>query len=148
MITSQRRLEGYQRGLEKFHMPYDPSLVIAGDFTFESGLQAANQLIDRKPAVTAVFASNDREALGCLLGLKQKGVSVPEQVSIAGFDDIEILQYVSPSVTTVRVPMYEIGKIGIKQILKAKNMKEMCSENIKLPHNLVIRESTIHPPRL
>jgi LacI family transcriptional regulator len=68
-------------------------------------------------------------------------------VSIAGFDDIEILQYVSPSVTTVRVPMYEIGAIGIKQILRARKTKEVNSEDIKLPHNLVIRESTIHPPR-
>lgn len=146
MITSQRRLAGYQRALEKFQIPYDPSLVIDGDFTFESGLQAANQFIDKKPPVTAVFASNDREALGCLFGLKQKGISVPEQVSIAGFDDIEILEYVSPSVTTVRVPMYEIGAMGIKQILKAKKTKEVNSEDIKLPHKLVIRESTIHPP--
>jgi LacI family transcriptional regulator len=147
MITSQRRLAGYQRALEKFQIPYDPSLVIEGDFTFESGLQAANQFIDRQPRVTAVFASNDREALGCLLGLKQKGISVPEQVSVAGFDDIEILQYVSPSVTTVRVPMYEIGTMGIKQLLKAKITKEMNGENTILPHNLVIRESTIQPPR-
>jgi DNA-binding LacI/PurR family transcriptional regulator len=143
MITSQRRLEGYQRALEKFHIPYNPRLVIEGDFTFESGLQAANHFMDMQPLVSAVFTSNDREALGCLFGLKQKGILVPEQVSIAGFDDIEMLEYVSPTVTTVRVPMYEIGAMGIKQILKAIKTKEVNGENITLPHKLVIRESTI-----
>mgnify|MGYP001197175709 CR=1 FL=1 len=146
MITSQRRFEGYRRTLEKHGIPYNPSLVMEGDFTFESGLQAANQLVDQNPMVTAVFASNDREALGCLFGLKQKGVSVPDQVSIAGFDDIEMLQFVSPSVSTVRVPMYEIGAMGIKQLLKAKTTKEADSKNVYLPHSLVIRESTVPPP--
>jgi len=146
MITSQRRLEGYQRALEKHHIPYQPSLVMEGDFTFESGLKAANHFVKNDPMVTAVFASNDREALGCLFGLKEKGIAVPEQVSVAGFDDIEMLQFVDPSVSTVRVPMYEIGAMGIKQLLKAKSTKDMHGENVFLPHTLVIRESTV-PPR-
>lgn len=146
MITSQRRLDGYRRALKKFQILYDPSLVVEGDFTFESGLLAANQFIDRQPPLTAIFASNDREALGCLFGLKQKGISVPEQMSIAGFDDIEMLQYVSPPMTTVRVPMYEIGAMAIKQILKAKNAKEVAEDMIKIPHRMVFRESTTQPP--
>ena len=116
-----------------------------GDFTFESGLQAADQFVDQNPMITAVFASNDREALGCLFGLKQKGIAVPEQVSIAGFDDIEILRFVDPSVSTVRVPMYEIGATGIRQLLKAKTTKDVPIENVILPHSLVIRESTVVP---
>jgi len=146
MITSQRRLEGYQQALEKNQIAFDPSLVFNGDFTFESGLQAASHFVDRQPPVTAVFASNDREAMGCLFGLKQKGIAVPEQMSIAGFDDIEMLQYVNPPLTTVCVPMHEIGVRGIMQILKAKNSKDVIVENIRLPHSLVIRESTQPPP--
>jgi LacI family transcriptional regulator len=142
LTTSRLRLEGYQQALAEHGLPFDPDLVVAGDFTFESGQRAALQLMARHPQPTAILGANDRDALGCLFQLKQQGFAVPEQVSVAGFDDIDITQYVYPSLTTVHVPMRDIGKMGVKQLLRAMESDEPLEQKLILPHSLVIRAST------
>jgi LacI family transcriptional regulator len=145
LMTSLLRLDGYKQALAQFGIAYDPALVIEGDFTYESGRQAANDLITRENPPTAIFGSNDREALGCLFKLKELGYLVPEQVSVAGFDDIETTQYVNPPLTTVHVPMHDIGILGIKQFMRALDHSQLIEPIYHVPHSLVIRASTAPP---
>ena len=145
LITSPLRLKGYTQALEKVSIAYDPGLVIEGDFTYESGRQAAEQLMRLETPPTAIFGSNDREALGCLFKLKELNIQVPEQVSVAGFDDIETTQYVNPPLTTVHVPMQTIGVLGVKQFLRALERTDPIEPVYHVPHHLVIRASTAPP---
>jgi LacI family transcriptional regulator len=143
LTTSVLRLDGYRMALEKHGIPFDAALVCEGDFTFESGQRAADYFMDDVTLPSAIFGANDREALGCLFQLKQRGIDVPGQVSIAGFDDIETAQYVFPSLTTIRVPMYEIGAMGMQQLLRTMNGETSIEETFILPHSLAERASTL-----
>jgi DNA-binding LacI/PurR family transcriptional regulator len=142
LITSTLRLDGYRQALADAGIPYAPDLVYEGDFTYESGKQAALTLMARPNPPSAIFGSNDQEALGCLYQLRSMGYRVPEQVSVAGFDDIESTQYVFPALTTIHVPMQLIGGMGVKQVLKVINQKDPIDEVSIIPHQLVIRDST------
>lgn len=145
LITSELRLEGYKQALSEMGLAFEPELVVEGDFTYESGRHAAGVLVTQQPAPTAIFGSNDREALGCLFKLNELGIQVPTQISVVGFDDIETTQYVHPPLTTVHVPMHEIGVIGVKQLLQASEKGEAGEVIHKAPHSLVIRASTAPP---
>lgn len=147
LVTSKLRFDGYQQALAGAGIAFDPELVVEGDFTYESGRQAANHLITRQSPPTAVFGTNDREALGCLFKLNELGVQVPGEVSVAGFDNIETTQYVHPPLTTVHVPMHEIGVIGVKQLLQVSEQAERIEQIHTVAHSLVIRASTAPPPK-
>ncbi|MCX6083260.1 MAG: LacI family DNA-binding transcriptional regulator [Chloroflexi bacterium] len=146
LLTSHLRLDGYKQALEKHGITFDPMLVIEGDFTYECGRQAANDLMALGDPPTAIFGSNDREALGCLFRLKELNILVPEQVSVAGFDDIETAQYVSPPLTTVQVPMQTIGALGVKQFMRALDQTELIEPVYRVQYSLVVRASTAPPP--
>jgi LacI family transcriptional regulator len=145
LITSQLRFDGYRQALDGAGIEYDPDLVIEGDFTYETGRRAAEELMKLEDPPTAIFGSNDREALGCLFRLDELGIRVPEQVSVAGFDDIETTQYVHPPLTTVHVPMHSIGVMGVKQFLLALAHEDLPEMIQTVPHELIIRASTAAP---
>ncbi|HEX2980471.1 MAG TPA: LacI family DNA-binding transcriptional regulator [Anaerolineaceae bacterium] len=147
LITSLLRLEGYKQGLAQAGIEYDPELVYEGEFSYESGKQASIVLMGRDNPPTAIFGSDDQDALGCLFQLRTSGYHIPEQVSVAGFDDIEFTQYVYPALTTVHVPMQHIGEIGVRQVLKALGQTDPLEPIHTIPHRLVIRASTARPPR-
>jgi LacI family transcriptional regulator len=148
LMTSLLRLEGYKNALERHRIAFDPALVVEGDFTYEGGRQATNDLLTQKNPPTAIFGSNDREALGCLFRLKELDIQVPEQVSVAGFDDIETTQYVNPPLTTVHIPMHNIGVLGVKQLMRALEETEPIEAIYRVPYRLVIRASTAPPPEV
>lgn len=143
LTTSVLRLDGYRSALEKYSITFETALIQEGDFTFESGQRAADHYIASDALPTAIYGANDREALGCLFQLKQHGIDVPGQVSVAGFDDIETAQYVYPSLTTIRIPMYEIGAMGMRQLLRTMNGDGSVEETFILQHSLVERASTM-----
>jgi LacI family transcriptional regulator len=142
LTTSALRLAGYRQALEKHSIPYDEELVHKGDFTFEGGQRAADYFVASETPPTAIFGANDREALGCLFQLQQHGIDVPGQISVAGLDDIETAQYVYPSLTTIRIPMYNIGVMGMQQLLRTMNGDQVVEEVHILPYNLIERAST------
>jgi LacI family transcriptional regulator len=146
LVTSKLRFDGYQQALEAARISLDPELIVEGDFTYESGRQAGGDLIALQAPPTAIFGSNDREALGCLFKLNELGVQVPGQVSIAGFDNIETTQYVHPPLTAVNVPMHTIGVIGVQQLLQVAEHREPIEQIHKVAHSLVKRASTAPPP--
>ncbi|HEY3368114.1 MAG TPA: LacI family DNA-binding transcriptional regulator [Symbiobacteriaceae bacterium] len=108
--TGQDRLAGYQQALQEASIPYDPSLVVFGEYTLESGYAAAQILLGRAPRPTAVFAGNDLMAIGMLRAATEAGIAVPDELSVVGFDDIQMAALIHPALTTVRQPAYDMGR--------------------------------------
>ncbi|HEY8348087.1 MAG TPA: LacI family DNA-binding transcriptional regulator [Symbiobacteriaceae bacterium] len=116
--TGQDRYAGYCAALEEAGLPVDESLVFWGEFTIESGIQAGQVLLGRSPRPTAVFAGNDLIALGVIRAAREAGLRVPEDLSVVGFDDIPLAALVSPPLTTVRQPAYEMGRLAMTMLLE------------------------------
>lgn len=139
---ARARLRGYRDALKAEGIAPSPELEIAGDFSEESGYQAGQRLLTLEPRPDAVFAANDSMAIGCLFALREAGVEVPGDVALAGFDDIPIARYVSPPLSSVHVPIAEMGTRAMERLLHAvehKNEHERRQETI--PTTLVVRGS-------
>jgi len=96
-----------------------PPLVVPGDFTEASGYRAGRELLGRRPHPRAVFAANDMMAVGCLKAFTEAGISVPDDIALAGFDDIPIARYVHPALTTVHVRIAELGRSALTRLVAA-----------------------------
>lgn len=147
LTTSTLRLSGYRQAIEAAGLPFDPLLVWPGTFDFESGITVSDRYLASRDKPTAIFASNDQTAIGTIAGLTQAGVHVPGDVSVAGFDDIQAARYATPSLTTIRVPMHQLGVEGMKKLLSLLESKEDAPSVTFLPHELIVREST-RPPKM
>lgn len=115
--TIERRREGYRAALEKAGIGYDPDLVVEGDLSFESGLQAAEIISQRKLGCTAYFCANDQSAIGLIQGLAEQGLRVPDDISVVGFDDVEAAKLISPPLTTVRANAEQLGRMAVRRLL-------------------------------
>jgi LacI family transcriptional regulator len=134
------RHRGYQLALEDAQLLFDPALVVSGDFHESSGLMAVNHLIETRQDFTAIFSANDQMAYGVALGLYRKNLRVPDDVSIVGFDDLSGSQYAIPPLTTVRQPVYELGRLSARAMLD--QLRGVTSQVELPPPHLVNREST------
>lgn len=121
---------------------YDPDLVKTGSFTFEDGYRLANELLDEGKELEALFAANDAIAIGAIKAFAERGIQIPRQVSIAGFDDIPASAYVMPSLTTVRVHTEFMGVTAVKLLIESILDKRSIPKKIIIPTELVIRSST------
>ena len=136
------RLRGYRAALADAGLEPDPALELRGDFTESGGHDAALRITRIPQRPTAVFAANDSMAIGALAALRDAGVSVPDDMAVAGFDDIPIARYMSPPLTSVRVQISEMGERAVHMLLRAiggENQHDKQQEI--LPTTLVIRES-------
>lgn len=145
MDASQDRLTGYRRALASADIPFDPKLVIKGDWSTSAGYRGTAQLmaLDRPP--TAIFCQNDRTAIGCYELLKEKGLSIPTDVSVVGYDDEEIARHLSPPLTTVILPHREMGRWTIEQFQHSTRLKGPPILPTKLECMLVERQSVASP---
>jgi LacI family transcriptional regulator len=133
------RREGYGRALESAGLPLDEKLIVAGDYTEQSGLLALQALFSRGVMFTAIFIANDQMAYGARLGLYRRGIRVPEDVSIVGFDDLLASAYTTPPLTTIRQPSFEMGRAAAQAML---DLLEQRPANIPgFTTELIIRES-------
>lgn len=108
-LDAQRRFAGYCRALQEAGVDYDEVLVQSGDFTENGGVLAMTRLLDSQQAFTAVFAANDQTAIGARMVLHRRGIRVPDDISLVGFDDLPVSAYLTPPLTTVRQPLFEMG---------------------------------------
>ena len=139
--ASDWRLAGYKSGLRRAGLRYDPALVIDGEFSFESGVAAANALLALPQRPTAIFAGNDDMAAGVMTVLHERGLSIPGDISVCGFDDTPISRQVFPALTTVHQPTREMAHEATSQLLKA--IKDPASGTlVQLPYALQLRQST------
>lgn len=139
--ASEWRLAGYRDGLAQAGLAYEPSLVEEGRFFYESGFDATNRLLDLAQPPTAVFAANDDMAAGAICAICERGLSVPRDVSVCGFDDMPIARHIYPSLTTVRQPSREMGRLAGLELLKAIRERG-AGETLELPYTLQLRRST------
>jgi LacI family transcriptional regulator len=146
LLTSDLRLSGFRSALERHGLASDPALIFDGDYTYEGGLRAAQAIMAQPVRPSAVLASNDLMAIGCLIGLKRAGLRVPDDVSLMGIDDISTARFVDPPLSTVAIPMRELGVTAMEQLLQLRKEGAAGDGEIRLPHQLVIRQSTA-PPR-
>ena len=142
ITTTALRLEGYRQGLHEHALPFDPSLVLPGDYTLEAGYAAARHIVQLKRRPTAVLASTDQMAIGCAIQLKSSGVSVPGDISVMGIDDVKTAHCLDPPLTTVALNMYEMGAMGIRHLVKWRNGEIDDTFHHTIRHQLVVRQST------
>lgn len=142
---SRARLDGIQKALADAGIRLEPSQIIRADFSLAQGRSALRQLMSDHPDTTAVICTTDTLAIGAMAEARKLGLSVPEQLSITGFDDVELSAQVDPPLTTVSVPAAEIGRGAADYLINALAGMPI-PKSVQLPHRLIMRGSTA-PPR-
>ena len=112
-----------------------------GSFTFESGYKMMNELLEENDIPTAVFAANDVIALGAMKAIREKGYKIPDDISVVGFNDEEASAYITPPLTTIHAPAYDMGQHGANLVYVASNLSIKTPLKAKIPCELVVRES-------
>ncbi len=136
----EKRLNGYRRALKEFGVPFDPSLVFTQEIFVEEGKRLGH-LLAEKPEITGIFASADILAAGIMTGLREKGVLVPRDKSIVGFDDNYLCQLTNPNLTTIHQDAGQKGILAVDMLLKELRREPQAEHSIILPVSLVERES-------
>lgn len=142
LTAMEERLAGCRQALQDHGLTLDPALVAYGDLTPESGVAAAAQLFESPTPPTAIFALNDRMAIGAIHHLQLRDLRVPEQVSVIGFDDVPLAGICSPTLTTVRQPALEMGQQAARLLLELTENGATVLQPIVLPTELIVRGST------
>jgi LacI family transcriptional regulator, repressor for deo operon, udp, cdd, tsx, nupC, and nupG len=141
------REQGYRQSLERAAIPVNSALTAVGDFSIEAGERAIELLLSQGQSFTAVFCSNDEMAIGALRALSARGLRVPEDVSVVGFDDIRFARYMSPALTTVAQPKNALGREAMSMLIELLNDPDVPPRKRILSADLVVRGSTAPPPR-
>ncbi len=141
-FDAAERLRGYAEALQEAGLAPDRTLEVGGDFSEASGYRAAQQLMSLPVPPAAIFASNDAMAIGALSALRDMGVQIPEQVALAGFDDVPIASYLTPTLTSAGVGIHALGVRAIETVVHAVRAQNgHHKQEIVLPARLNLRES-------
>jgi DNA-binding LacI/PurR family transcriptional regulator len=140
------RLHGYERAFRDVGLPVDPQLLLPGDFTLASGYAGAAQLMQMSNPPTAIFAFNDRMALGALRWLREHDYRVPDDISLAGFDDIPDAELSDPPLTTIRLSQEELGRKVASLLFDIIDGHKPVQTEFIQPNRLIIRKSTAIAP--
>ena len=143
--TDDRR-RGYYAALAAAGIMPDPQLEVESNFEIAGGASAAEQLLDLAEPPTAIFCFNDNMAVGAMQTARARGVGVPEDLSIVGFDDLEEAEIVTPALTTIRQPLAEMGRIAVSLLMRLLDNQRLEALHVELGTRLVVRDSTA-PPR-
>jgi DNA-binding LacI/PurR family transcriptional regulator len=144
MGAGQDRLAGYRGALAAADLVADPALVVEGDFSEVSGLQAMRDLLARRPDVDGVFAANDLMAIGALRALRDAGRRVPEEIAVVGFDDSPLSRVTDPPLSTVRQPVEVMGREMAEMLVRLISGTDGADlqQSAVLPTELVVRASS------
>ncbi|AMM98298.1 catabolite control protein A [Bacillus pumilus] len=141
-INSMRKLAGYKRALEEAGIAFDDALVAEGDYSYDSGIESLAHLLEQSDKPTAVIAATDEMALGVIHGAQDRGVSIPEDLEVIGFDNTRLSLMVRPQLTTVVQPTYDIGAVAMRLLTKLMNKEQVDEQIVELPHRIEERQST------
>jgi LacI family transcriptional regulator len=144
-MATTERLNGYRSALAAAGVLPAPDHVVESDFSIESGEAAAASLLDLPERPTAIFGFNDNVSIGVLRAAEARGLTVPDDLSVVGFDDSEQSGLVTPALTTVRQPLAEMGRMAVSLLLRLLDRQRVETMNIELATRLVVRESTAAP---
>jgi len=141
------RLAAYRSALNDAGILFDPGLVQRGEYEQAEGYLAANALLDLPEPPTAIFCANDVSAFGAYEAVRNRGLHIPQDISIIGFDDIPQAAQVHPPLTTIQQPLVEIGRRAARLLVQYVEQPDHPVERVVLPTHLIVRESC-QPPRL
>jgi len=139
--SSQDRLTGYRQALQEAALPLDDELVRYGEFSPESGRKAMESLLALPSPPGAVLVASDVVALGAMAAVRKQGIRIPQDIALVGFDDIFLAAYVSPPLTTVRLPAYGLGWAAGDMLIRLINEDDLVEKQMLLESELVIRQS-------
>jgi LacI family transcriptional regulator len=141
-FATEERRRGYHAALAAEGIMPVPEFEVEGDFQIEGGVAGGGQLLDLPERPTAIFAFNDNLAIGAMQAARARGLRVPEDVSIVGFDDTELASIVTPALTTVRQPLAEMGRMAVSLLTRALENQRFEALHVELATRLVVRGST------
>ena len=140
------RLAGYQSAMVAAGLPLRPEYVVESDFKYEGGQVAGHALLSLPSPPTAVFAQSDNLALGVMRAARDRGLQLPEDLSVVGFDDIDLASFTTPALTTMAQPLQELGRHAVTLLYRLIDSLPLEVSRVELSTRMVIRESTM-PPR-
>jgi LacI family transcriptional regulator len=143
---AQERVDGYRAAMGRAGVPVDEELVEWGDFSSDAGRASARRLLDLPEPPTAVFAASDMQAAGVYAEARARGLHVPSELSVVGFDDVVISRHLAPPLTTVRQPIADMAAAAVRLALDAGGEAAGPTSHVELTTQLVVRESTAPPP--
>jgi LacI family transcriptional regulator len=144
---NQARMHGYRAALEAEGITIPAAYVRAGLFCYQDGIEGTAALLDLPEPPTAVFAGSDETAAGVIEAARVRGLRIPEDLSVVGFDDTEIARFASPPLTTVRQPLREMGGVALRTALRLAANEKLDSHHVELATELVVRHSTAVPKK-
>lgn len=142
LLCSRARLDGYRAALEAAGLPMSDDLIVPGDFYHESGYSSGTALLNLADPPTAIFASSDQMAFGAYEAVRRRGLRVPDDVSVVGFDDLPEARWSSPPLTTVRQPLAEMGLLAARTVLRLARGEPVDTPRVELSTDLVVRDSS------
>ncbi len=149
LVSSQDRLDGYRTGLTRAGIEVDDDLIRYGDFEeageYQGAARLAAELLQLPDRPTAVVAGSDQQACGVYQAARERGLDVPRDLSVVGFDDVPLCRWVTPTLTTVRQPLPEMAREATRMVLEMARSGESATPRVELATELVVRESTAPP---
>jgi len=147
--ATEQRWRGFAEAMEKAGAPIDPSLVLTGNFLFADGLACAEQMLDAAEPPTAIFASNDDTAAAVIWVAQQRGLRLPDQLSVVGFDDAAVASMIWPPLTTIRQPVAELARVAADLVIEHSPKRggwPKPTPHRTLDYELILRQSATRPP--
>lgn len=141
VVIGRDRLRGYKQAMSQYGLEIDSLLVQEGDFSYESGFNLMRKFLSLENPPTAIFVANDEMAIGAIKAVKSRGLRVPEDFSIIGFDNIKYSSIIEPSLTTISQPTFDMGNKAMELLLNLINGSSLEKEQYMLSDQLIIRES-------
>lgn len=135
------RIAGYRAALEEAGVQIDPAYIRPGEFLQQTGYEQTCVLLELPEPPTAIFAGSDLQAMGVYSALRARGIAIPDEISIVGFDDVPLASIVTPALTTVRQPLVEMGRVATTMLLRLIAAEPLDSMRVELATKLIIRES-------
>ncbi|MEV4471985.1 LacI family DNA-binding transcriptional regulator [Nonomuraea salmonea] len=144
-LSSRARLDGYRTALDMAGLPVDPELIGRGDFLIQGGLTEALRMLRLPDRPTAVFATNDGQAIGVYHAAHQLGLRIPDDLSVIGFDDLPSVRWAIPPLTTIRQPLADMAAAATSMLLTLAQGEQLAQTRVELATELIIRASTAPP---
>lgn len=141
-VNGQQKLQAYMDVLQKAGIDVDESLIIAGEDSYDNGLEIWESVSQLDNPPTAIFVGNDELAIGLVHGIQDSGKNVPEDIEVISFGNSKLARMVRPQLTSVVLPLYDIGAVAMRLLTKYMNKEEVDERNVILPHRIEMRDST------
>lgn len=146
ILCSRARVDGYRAAMDEAGVPVGPELISHGQFHVAEGIDRGRALLRLKDRPTAIFAGNDLQALGVYQAAREARLHIPEDLSVVGFDDLPVTQWVSPPMTTIRQPLVDMAEAAAEMVIAIARGEPPAQPRMELSTELVVRESTAPPP--